>query len=87
MLSHNVSYPGQIFLSFFVTLKQGMGYFLLPVVLSLGVFGKGLTTPRHNKPVCYETLRRTFEAASCEHGNEISGSIKGGEFLDWLSEC
>jgi len=23
-------------------------------------------------------------AASCKHGNEISGSIKGGEFLDWL---
>jgi hypothetical protein len=20
----------------------------------------------------------------CEHGNEHSGSIKGGEFLDWL---
>jgi hypothetical protein len=24
--------------------------------------------------------------ASCEHGNETSGSIKGGEFLDYLSE-
>jgi hypothetical protein len=23
----------------------------------------------------------------CEHGNEPSGSIKGGEFLDWLSDC
>jgi hypothetical protein len=22
------------------------------------------------------------EADSCEHGNELSGSIKGGEFLD-----
>jgi hypothetical protein len=21
-------------------------------------------------------------AASCQHGNELSGSIKGGEFLD-----
>jgi len=21
----------------------------------------------------------------CEHGNEPSGSIKGGEFLEWLS--
>jgi len=21
---------------------------------------------------------------SCEHGNEHSGSIKGGKFLDWL---
>jgi hypothetical protein len=24
-------------------------------------------------------------AGSCEHGNESSGSIKCGEFLDWLS--
>jgi hypothetical protein len=23
---------------------------------------------------------------SCEHGNEPSGSIKGGEFLDWMSD-
>jgi hypothetical protein len=23
-------------------------------------------------------------AGSCEHGNELSGSIKGGEFVDWL---
>jgi hypothetical protein len=22
---------------------------------------------------------------SCEHGNELSVSTKGGEFLDWLS--
>jgi len=22
----------------------------------------------------------------CEHGNEPSGSLKGGEFLDWLSD-
>jgi hypothetical protein len=25
-------------------------------------------------------------AGSCEHGNELSGSIKGGEFLDALSD-
>jgi hypothetical protein len=25
-------------------------------------------------------------AGSCEHGNETSGSIKGGEFLDWLGD-
>jgi hypothetical protein len=25
------------------------------------------------------------EAGFCEHGNETSGSIKGGEFLDQLS--
>jgi hypothetical protein len=24
---------------------------------------------------------------SCEHGNGPSGSIKVGEFLDWLSDC
>jgi hypothetical protein len=24
-------------------------------------------------------------AGSCEHGNEPPGSIKCGEFLDWLS--
>jgi len=23
----------------------------------------------------------------CEHGNELSGSTKGREFLDWLSDC
>jgi hypothetical protein len=23
----------------------------------------------------------------CEHGNEILGSVKGGEFLDKLSDC
>jgi len=22
----------------------------------------------------------------CEHGNETSGFIKGGEFVDWLSD-
>jgi hypothetical protein len=26
-------------------------------------------------------------AGSCEHGNEPSSSIKGGEFLCWLREC
>jgi len=25
-------------------------------------------------------------ASSCGHGSESSGSIKGGEFLDWLSD-
>jgi hypothetical protein len=25
-------------------------------------------------------------AGPCEHSNELSGSIKGGEFLDWLSD-
>jgi len=26
-------------------------------------------------------------ADSYEHGNEPSGAIKGGEFVDWLSDC
>jgi hypothetical protein len=25
-------------------------------------------------------------AGCCEHGNELSGSIKGGEFLDQISD-
>jgi hypothetical protein len=25
-------------------------------------------------------------AGSFKHGNELSGSLKGGEFTDWLSE-
>jgi hypothetical protein len=25
--------------------------------------------------------------ALCEHGNELPSSMKGREFLDWLSEC
>jgi hypothetical protein len=26
-------------------------------------------------------------AGSCEHGNEFPGSIRGGEFVDKLSNC
>jgi len=26
-------------------------------------------------------------AGSCEHGNESSGSVKGGEFIVELSDC
>jgi hypothetical protein len=25
-------------------------------------------------------------ASLCEHGNELSGSMRGGESLDWLSD-
>jgi hypothetical protein len=28
---------------------------------------------------------RVLLVGSCEHGTEISGSIKGREFIDWLS--
>jgi hypothetical protein len=39
----------------------------------------GLTTPRHKKPACY------MGPCICgffEHGNELLGSIEGGEFRD-----
>jgi hypothetical protein len=26
-------------------------------------------------------------AGFCVHGNELSGSMKDKEFLDWLSDC
>jgi hypothetical protein len=48
----------------------------------LGV-GEGLTIPHRKTPACYEVLHRALElAGSCKHGNELSGAIKGGEFLD-----
>jgi hypothetical protein len=45
--------------------------------------GEVLTTPHRKKVPCYETLYRASDlAGSCECGNEPSGSIKRGEFLD-----
>jgi hypothetical protein len=36
-----------------------------------------------NKPTCQVKIHVASElVGSCEHGNEPSGSIKGGEFLD-----
>jgi hypothetical protein len=35
----------------------------------------------------YKIFRWGPVAGSCEHDNELSGSIKGKEFLDWLSGC
>jgi hypothetical protein len=32
-------------------------------------------------------LRIGTNGGCCENGNEPSGSIKGGEFLDYLSDC
>jgi hypothetical protein len=32
-------------------------------------------------------LREGPMAGSCEHGNETPGSIIGGDFLDYLSDC
>jgi hypothetical protein len=55
------------------------------VLLQLRWLGEGLTTSNHKiKRACYEMLHMTseFVASSCEHGNEPSGSIKGGELFD-----
>jgi hypothetical protein len=42
-----------------------------------------LPTPHHNTPACYEMLHGVSDLMGyCEQGNEPSGSIKGGEFLD-----
>jgi len=49
--------------------------------------GEGLTTPHCKKTAHYEMLHRTSDfAGHCEHDDEHLGSIKGGEFLDWLSD-
>jgi hypothetical protein len=34
-----------------------------------------------------EKLRIEQVAGCCEYGNEPAGSIKLGEFLDWLTSC
>jgi hypothetical protein len=31
--------------------------------------------------------RVSYLMISYKHGNEPSGTTKGGEFLDWLSDC
>jgi hypothetical protein len=42
---------------------------------------------RKKERVRYEMLNSASNlAGSCEHGNEPSGSIKGEEFLDYLSD-
>jgi len=35
----------------------------------------------------YHTFHKETVAGPFEHGKETSGSIKGGEFLDYLSNC
>jgi hypothetical protein len=50
--------------------------------------GEGLITLQYKQLVYYEMLYRASElAGSCEHNNEPSGSIKGGELVDWLGDC
>jgi hypothetical protein len=43
-----------------------------------------LTTHHCRKPTCYEMLHRASGLmCTCEHGNEHSCFINGGQFLDW----
>jgi len=46
--------------------------------------GEGTTPPhRKKKTGSYEILHGASEFANfCEHGNELSGSIQGEEFID-----
>jgi hypothetical protein len=45
--------------------------------------GGELKAPRRGNPAYYEILQMTPDTASpCEHGNELSVSIKCGKFLD-----
>jgi hypothetical protein len=54
---------------------------------SAWVRGEGLTSPHRQRATCYEMLRRTSElTCSCEHGNEPSDSLEGGEFVGYLSD-
>jgi hypothetical protein len=43
--------------------------------------GDGLTTP-HHKNSMFRSVTQRIGAGSSEHGNEPSGYIKDGEFLD-----
>jgi hypothetical protein len=46
--------------------------------------GEVLTSPHRKKVSCCESFNRVSKAGTCECGNEPSGSIKCGEFLDYL---
>jgi hypothetical protein len=53
------------------------------VILQRERLGEGLTTPHHKEKLLQEKLHRASElTGSCEHGNELSGYVKGKEFLD-----
>ena len=45
---------------------------------SLRVLGEELTTPPREK----QNVKKYSQTGACEYGNELSGSIKCGEFLD-----
>jgi hypothetical protein len=44
--------------------------------------GEGLTSPHSKKKSLLRNVTRCSEAVSCELGNEASGSVTGGGFLD-----
>jgi hypothetical protein len=44
--------------------------------------GEGLTTPDRKNQLVTKCYRGPHVVGSCERGNEPSGSIKGGEFLN-----
>jgi len=49
---------------------------------SLGI-GRGASNFYRKKTACSETLHSVADLAGfCEHGNELSGPIKGGKFLE-----
>jgi len=57
------------------------------VVAQLGGLGKELAAPHRKRNSFLRIVTRgTEQAGSCEHGNEPSGIIKGGKFLDWLRQ-
>jgi hypothetical protein len=36
---------------------------------------------------CHDNIKNVVRARTCEHGNELSFSVKGGEFAESLKEC
>jgi hypothetical protein len=58
--------------------------------LPLWGLGGRITSPYHNKPACYKKLHRVSDLepmeGSCKYGSESLGSIKGSEFLDFISQ-
>jgi len=48
--------------------------------------GKSLTTPHHEDQLVKKCYTGPWIACSCEHGSELPGSMKGREFIDWLSD-
>jgi hypothetical protein len=64
-----------------------------PINVSHSSFSLSTCTHKHNFPLVLITSFHTRSRhilphpASCDQGNEPSGSIKGREFLDQLNDC